>query len=188
MKFNSFRLLFLLSIIVLLSSCLGTTDTTTLSTDPCFTSLKFAKNDSIPNINTAVFTLVYDATLNDSVIVNLDSLPYQTRIDSVYPTFSFKSSSVAYLVFESDSVQITGADTIDFSKPVKVRNIASDEKANRVYHIKVNVHQVEPELYVWNKLTDDIDTHSATSQKAIVYILCHYLVVNCFGIEFSNKF
>jgi hypothetical protein len=171
------------SIIVLLSSCLNTTDTTTVSSNPCFTSLTFASNDSIPYISTAVFTLEFDKELNDSVIVNLDSLPYQTRVDSVNPTFAFKSSAGAKLYFSADykykkdSAVITGTDTIDFRNLVRVKNWASDGLKTKTYPIKVNVHKVEPQLYVWNKMSEDIDSHDATNQKAIVIndIIFYYL-------------
>jgi len=177
MKLNFFKLSLLSSFVVLLSACLDTTtETTAISSNPCFVSLTFAANDSIPNIEDAVFTLEYDALLNDSIIVNLDSLPYQTRIDSVNPTFSFYSTAGARLIFEKDSVDISGTDTIDFSQSVKLRNYASDGVTSKAYNIKVNVHKVEPEWYVWSKVID-LDTHQATSQKAIVLknILFYYL-------------
>ncbi|MEI7503167.1 MAG: DUF6242 domain-containing protein, partial [Paludibacter sp.] len=167
MKLNFFRFLLLSSFVVLLSSCLTTTDTTVLSSNPCFKSLTFAANDSIPNIENAVFTLEYDPLLNDSIIINLDSLPYKTRIDSVNPTFSFYSSAGARLIFEKDSVTISGTDTINFNQSVKLRNYASDGLISKLYRIIVNVHKVNPELYVWKKVTD-LDIHQATSQKAII--------------------
>lgn len=169
MKFNFFRFTLLFSVIVLLSSCLGTTETTDLSSNPSFSSLTFAANDSIPNIEDAEFTLEFDPLVGDSVIVNLDSLPYNTRIDSVFPTFGFVSSSAQYLIYENDTVLLDGSDTIDFSEPVKIRNVAADKVKTRVYTVKVNVHQVEPELYVWNKVSESVDNHDATSQKAIVF-------------------
>lgn len=169
MKFNFFRFTLLFSVIVLLSSCLGTTETTDLSSNPSFSSLTFAANDSIPNIEDAEFTLEFDPLVGDSVIVNLDSLPYNTRIDSVFPTFGFVSSSAQYLIYENDTVLLDGSDTIDFSEPVKIRNVAADKIKTRVYTVKVNVHQVEPELYVWNKVSENVDNHDATSQKAIVF-------------------
>lgn len=175
MKFNQFRFVFFLAVILALSSCLGTTTDVTVSSNPCFSSLVFKANDSIPKLNTAVFSLQFDASLNDSVIVNLDSLPYKTRVDSVYPTFSFKSSAGAKLHFplgykyKKDSAVITGNDTIDFRKPIWVKNYASDAKTYRIYTIKVNVHQVDPELYQWNKAkATNINSINATSQKTVL--------------------
>ena len=159
---------FLLSSIdIFLPSCLATTtDTIAVSSDATFVSLTFAANDSIPYLNTAAFTLV------DSTIINLDSLPYKTRIDSVFPTFSFKSTILAKLYYPKgyikDSVILTGKDTINFSvQPIWIRNYATDQISHKDYKIKVNVHKVDPELYIWSKVTD-LDINQATSQKAVL--------------------
>lgn len=169
MKFNQFRLLFFLSPLILLSSCLGTTTVTATSDDPTFVSLTFAKNDSIPYLSTAVFTLA------DNTIVNLDSLPYKTRIDSVYPTFKFVSTAGARFYFlggnkyKKDSATVTGTDTIDFRQPVRIRNWASDGKTySPKYEITVNVHQVDPEVYNWSKVIGDLNSTNSTSQKTII--------------------
>ncbi len=171
MKFNQQRLVLLLLIIGFLSSCLPTNTPTTVSSDASFVSLTLAGNDSVKK---AVFTL------NGSVIENLDSLPYQTRIDSVYPTFSFKSTSGAFFhlainqgykftINRKDSAAVTGKDTIDFRQPaLTISNFASDGKAYKSYYIKVNVHKIQPELYIWNKITDNVNSINAKSQKTII--------------------
>ena len=166
MKLNCFKFL-LSSIVIFLTSCLATTtDTVAVSNDATFTSLTFATNSSIPYLSTAAFTLV------DSTIVNLDSLPYKTRIDSVFPTFSFTSTSAAFLhnldTPANDSVLITGKDTINFNIHYMVRNFATDQKSYRDYFIKVNVHKIQPELYVWNRLKDNLSSLNIKHQKAII--------------------
>ncbi|HOK35886.1 MAG TPA: DUF6242 domain-containing protein [Paludibacteraceae bacterium] len=156
--------------IIFLNSCLGDDYVTDTSNNPCFVSLSFLKNNSVPNLENAVFTLVFDETIHDSIIVNLDSLPYQTRIDSVYAVFSFKSSSACYLIFDNDSlVTYSSGNPIDFTKVSQIKNIASDGVTERTYYIKVNVHQVDPELYVWKKLIDNVYSFTAQDQKAIYF-------------------
>ena len=170
MKFNPFRQIFFLSSIILLSSCLGTTNTpTATSSNPDFVSLKFTANDSIPYLSTAVFTLV------GKTIINVDSLPYKTRVDSVFPVFTFVSTAGTILHFpkinykyKKDSALITGKDTIDFRQPISLRNYASDAKTYKDYVVEVNVHQVDPELYLWKKLSDNLNDVNATNQKAII--------------------
>jgi len=163
MNFNSFRFILLFSTVVLLNSCLDTTDTTVLSSDASFVSLTLAKNDSV---KLAVFTLVGDT------IVNLDSLPYNTKVDSVYPTFSFKSVGRVTLFFPpgsiKDSMIITGTDTVNFTKPIRVRNYATDLVHYKDYYVKVNVHRVQPELYVWKNLGETLSPQSANNQKTIM--------------------
>jgi hypothetical protein len=135
----------------------------------------FKTNDSIPALHTAVFTLEYDAALNDSVIINVDSLPYKTRVDSVYPTFAFKSTSGTKLYFpagyksKKDSAVVTGTDTIDFRKPIRVRNFSADGKSHRDYIVRVNVHTVDPEVYVWSKAAGNLNSINSTSQKAVTF-------------------
>lgn len=175
MKNYFYRFLIFIVTISVLSSCLWDDEETELSDNPYFVSLKFSKNDSIPKLESAAFSLIYDSVLLDSVIVNLDSLPYQTRIDSVFPTFSFKSSSFAYLIMRDtlntglDTMLLTGKDTIDFTRVLRVVNIAQNGKDSCSYGIKVNVHQIQPELYVWQKTVDQIYTYVASVQKAVFF-------------------
>ncbi len=168
------KLLFFVLLIFITASCdwLDSKDAE-VSTNPTFVSLAFSKNDSIPNLHTAKFTLEWDQTLNDSIIVNLDSLPYKTRIDSVFPKFSFKSTSKAYVTLRKssgnglDTVILTGTDTINFTRIISVTNTAADQKTFRTYPIKVNVHKVEKELYVWNRTVEQLYTQPANMQKAL---------------------
>lgn len=176
MKFNQFRFILFFSVAVMLSSCnwLDSNTPAEPSSDAYFVSLKFTKNDSILNLETAVFTV--DA---DSTIVNLDSLPYQTRIDSVLPVFAFKSTLVAYLYFQNgDSILLTGKDTVDFTQVTKVRNIAEDRVTSKTYPVKVNVHQVDAELYVWDQANPGIYTPGGTNQKGIIFKDNFFFYVN----------
>ena len=185
MKFTFPRFILLFSVVVLLSSCLDTTSDTTTVYTPYFSSLVFKTNDSIPALSTAVFTKEYDPTvINDSVIINVDSLPYTTRVDSVYPTFGFKSSYAAKLYFpdgykyKKDSAWITGSDTIDFRKPIRVRNYAADLNSLRDYIVRVNVHKIAPELYVWKKVNDGICSIDGATQKAVIFNGTFFLYMN----------
>lgn len=164
MKFNQFRFIIPLFAIILLNSCLGTNDPTTYSDDPSFVSLTLAKNDSV---KTAKFTLT------NKTIENLDSLPFGTKIDAVYPTFTFKSTGGTKFFFtkdsKPDSVALTGKDTLDLSvQEMRIRNFASDSKAYIYYNLKVNVHKVQPELYVWKSLGETLEVQNVLNQKTII--------------------
>jgi hypothetical protein len=150
---------------VSLSACLSDDETTvTSSTNPRMLSLKLAGNDSI---KTAVFTLNADSM----TVENVDSLPFGTPVNKAIPTFTFASSyeAVYYLNGSTTAKLITGKDTIDFRLPVKVINKASDNTAAKEYTVKVNVHKVEPKLYVWNLLNNIVGAANPTSQKAIYF-------------------
>lgn len=162
------------------SSCdlSNSTDSVVYSSDPSFYSLTFAENDSVADLETAVFTLEYDALLNDSVIVNLDSLPYKTRIDSVYATFTFKSTAGSYFVIGTEKTYMTGKDTLDFTKSMSILNYAADQVKSREYPIKVNVHTVDPEVYNWRKVNNGIYSHAGDNQRTVVFNNTFYMYVN----------
>lgn len=165
MKFNFLKFICLFCIAVSLSACLSDDETTvTSSTNPRMLSLKLAGNDSI---KTAVFTLNADSM----TVENVDSLPFGTPVNKAIPTFTFASSyeAVYYLNGSTTAKLITGKDTIDFRLPVKVINKASDNTAAKEYTVKVNVHKVEPKLYVWSMLPNSVGAANPTSQKAIYF-------------------
>lgn len=206
MNLQPFKFILFIALVSAFSAC-SWLDTTT--TDPSsnagFVSLKFASNDSIPGLGTAAFTLEWDDLLHDSVIVNLDSLPFKTKINKVIPTFSFHSSAGAYVYLTdtlglntiSDSILLKGTDTLNFNRVVKIKNIAANEVNFRVYPIKVNVHKVEPKLYQWNKIADDIYSNSGNVQKAVYFkntfflYVCsetnNYLYTSTDGKAWTNK-
>ena len=182
MKQVSFRFFFYSALAILFTSCSWlNSDETVQSSDPAFYSLKFAKNDSVPGLSTASFKVVYDPVSidgkqYDSVIVNVDSLPFNTNIKKVIPTFTWNSSGGAYLITNdsitgliNDTIAITGTDTVNFNRVVLVKNFAASGDVSRVYAMKVNVHKVEPDEYVWKKVTDDIYSHSGSVQKAVYF-------------------
>ena len=165
MKFYFLKFICLFCVAVVLSACLNTNDTTvTSSTNPRMTSLTLAGNDSITK---AVFSINADSV----TIENVDSLPFGTPINKAIPTFSFVSSvgAVYYLNGSSTAKSVTGKDTIDFNSPVKIKNTAADNFTAKEYTIKVNVHKVEPKLYVWSMLPNSVGAANPTSQKAIYF-------------------
>lgn len=175
MKFYPLQILVIVLLSIVFTACdwLDSNTTTTTSNDANFVSLRFtAANTADAAVANAVFTLEKEG--NDSIIVNLDSLPFNTAIDSVIPTFSFRSTYMAYVFVKDsagtkiDSVALSGKDTLNFNRVVKIKNIASDEKTPKTYRIKVNVHTVDPELYQWRKAVNQLYTHQGTSQKALM--------------------
>ena len=163
---------------MLFSACLGSDEPEyELSNNASVVSLKFKKNDSIPNLETANFVIDND----NNTIYNIDSLPFQTRIDSVFPQFAFMSTSGSMLITGTDTTFLTGSDTIDFSKqPLILINYPASENKDSVckYEITVNVHQVQPELYVWNKVNDQVYSHASGNQKLIWFNDKLYLFVS----------
>jgi hypothetical protein len=66
-----------------------------------------------------------------------------------------------------DTIFSTGTDTVNLSKkPVYLHVIASDMQTYRWYRIDINVHQVNPDLYVWTQLSDNIVPHEHYDSRA----------------------
>lgn len=171
MKRKLFYCLSFLGLFIFFYSCLGNEDPgeSDLYSNANFVSLKFLKNDSVPGIEDAVFTISDDST----TIQNVDSLPFQTRIDSICPQFTFKSTSMTQLIFSDTTITLNGGglDTINFtlSENIQVKNVSYDGTVTKTYNLKVNVHQVEPELYIWKKLNDKILGNPGGKQKAVLF-------------------
>jgi len=165
MKFYFLKFICLFCVAVALSGCLNTNDTTvTSSTNPRMTSLTLAGNDSITK---AVFSINADSI----TIENVDSLPFGTPVNKAIPTFTFVSTYGALLYINGSTTgkALTGKDTVDFTLPVKIKNYAADNSTTKEYTIKVNVHKVEPKLYVWSLLNGSVGAANPTSQKAIYF-------------------
>lgn len=179
MRFLSISQFLLLLFVISFSSCNWLDKEVSLASDnPNFISLTFKYDKNNPGISTRRFTIEKDVAFpDDSIIVNLDSLPYNTRIDSVVPIFQFYSHADTYLHVTRESGEIdvlhisnsTKPDTIDFRWGVTVRNVAAAGKPEVKYVVKLNVHKVEAELYTWKKAMTSLYDFSAISQKAISF-------------------
>lgn len=177
MKFYPYQLLVIVLFSTIFTACdwLNSDTSVTTSDNGRFVSLRFTAGDTnSPNVTKAVFT-VSELDGPDSVIVNLDSLPFGTKIDKVIPNFSFYSTykAIAYrkndLGQPKDSVILTGKDTLDFNYIYKIKNIPTSQnlKNAKTYRIKVNVHKVDPELYQWRKAVNLLFDFPVTNQKAV---------------------
>lgn len=93
-----------------------------------------------------------------ALVYNVDSLPFGTELDSLVASFYFKTS-IGYAVFysDSDTVVLSTTDTLNFTqRPCLLYVLSEDQKHEQYYHIYVNVHKVDPDLYVWNCSTDKL--------------------------------
>ncbi len=175
MKFYPLQIFVIVLLSIIFTACdwLDSNTTTAVSSDANFVSLRFtAANTGAAAVANAVFTFEKEGA--DSIIVNLDSLPVNISIDSVIPSISFRSSHAVYAVRKDetgnikDSVLLTRNDTLNFNNVVRFTNLASDGKTLKMYKVKVNVHTLDPELYQWYRVKDQLYTHSGSLQKAFM--------------------
>lgn len=159
--------LFILAILFI-ASCSNNTKIANPSSDASIKALSIQYNDSSPKASTAVFT-INDV---DSLIFNKDSLPYGTKVDSLYLNITF-SSSLGFVMNDtiSESNYYTSTVTsnhFNFTKPVKITNLASDGKSTKTYQIEVRVHKVDPYLTTWSELNSNVLSLPAQNQKAVL--------------------
>ncbi|VBB46070.1 conserved exported hypothetical protein [uncultured Paludibacter sp.] len=157
---------FLLSLIAFGSCNLNTSNTINVSDDATITAFSINYNDSSENASSAVFTITNGYTVD--TIRNLDSLPYNTRIDSLIPSITTSSTS-GFIVNDTLTYYLTVSKAINFTSKVKITNVASDGETKKDYIIDVRVHKVDPYLYVWTKLSDKINASVYENQKTLFF-------------------
>lgn len=131
---------------------------TTLASGTKLTSIVFAKDTSNVGISKASFTVDFNTGTDTALVYNEDSLACGTRIDSVVATFYF-STNIGYAMFRSDSTEklVSASDTLNFTaRPCVLRVVSEDQAHEQYYHIYVNVHTMDPDLYVWEQPKDDL--------------------------------
>ena len=170
MKRKFFAFIFLLTAGLSLSSCLNSDDNDNIeyTHDTAITAFslgkldKYAKtsvgNDTIlqAKIDGSSYKFYIDQTTRQ--IYNPDSLPKGTKTSAVLATISSKSSSPILLMNEAgDSIKsyYSSSDSIDFSKPRYIRVYSNEGTAYVTYTVTVNVHQEEPDSFVWHSLTSE---------------------------------
>lgn len=162
------RILFIIVIfgLVSLTSCEKKTTTTTSSVAE-LTAFSFAKNDSMPGLAKAVFTI--EARLDTGLVWNKDSMLFGTRLDSVVPKFTFAATpGSAYLTLPDTTCVLTGYDTLDFSQgPIYLTIRSSDKTTTKTYEIRATVHQIDPDLYHWTQLSNGIYPSDDSEQRVL---------------------
>ena len=135
--------------------------------------------DSIDGLSDVVFTI---DQINGK-IYNKDSMKFGTRDDfKVLATVGYDSPyGVRGLYFieqaTGDTVKST-TDSINFSEPVMITVYAYDGVATKTYEAQLNIHQVDPDIMVWEKYGDILPGRSFKDMKAIKYHDSCYVYVN----------
>lgn len=91
-------------------------------------------------------------------IYNPDSLPVRTIPSKILLNLSFKNNSTGVLetLEKKDSFARTyyATDTLDFSKPRKIRVTSSDRAHSKDYTIDIRIHKVGVDSLKWTRLSD----------------------------------
>ena len=116
----------------------------------------------------ATYKIEHRTYPDTGLIYSKDSLRYKTRLDSVVPYITYEATpGSATFYLPNDTIVSTGYDTLDLTQgPVYLQVFASDMKTERWYKIDINVHKINPDLYVWENLVDSIFPQQNCETKA----------------------
>ena len=115
------------------------------------TSFYFADIEDMPGLAEAKFKI--DERLDTGLVTNqisqYDSMRYGTSLKKVVPKFTFAASPGSATMHLGDTtIELSGTDTLDFTKtPIYLTIVSSDLSNTKVYEIKTTVHTVDPDLY-----------------------------------------
>jgi hypothetical protein len=155
---------------ILMASCLGNddTDTTAEIKDSQISSFVLS-HDSVTGLGNVKFTI--DQV--NGYIFNMDSLPFGTQVNKVVCTLTYRSGVSGVKVVQEavgdTTIWWNGTDSLDFSKPVKFTTQAYDGITTKTYTAWVNIHQVIPDLMVWERYNGRMTGITADRQKVVAY-------------------
>ncbi|MDR0828501.1 MAG: DUF6242 domain-containing protein [Prevotellaceae bacterium] len=152
----------LIAVSLIFSSCLGN-NSADLSDDANVISfsLKTGTSETFP---TTTFTI---DTIN-LIIYNVDSIKFLTRIDSLVPVIGTNTAS-SIKINDTITYSTTTLDTLDFSDTVRITVTSQDKKNTKTFKVVLNVHQADPDLYVWDPLEDEIYSENTVQQKLFFF-------------------
>lgn len=136
------------------------------------TSFYFADIEDMPGLAEAKFKI--DERLDTGLVTNqisqYDSMRYGTSLKKVVPKFTFAASPGSATMHLGDTtIELSGTDTLDFTKtPIYLTIVSSDLSNTKVYEIKTTVHTVDPDLYEWKTVTSSAFTPEDEEQQVVM--------------------
>ena len=144
------------------------------SADISFT-VKSGTSKSIP---TVTFTEQEKGADGMFVLTNVDSLPYLTKPDSLIPVITgTRLKSITIMANDTTINYTANKDTLDFSNPIVIVCVSEDGSVEKTYKVVVNIHQKDPDLYVWTPKSNAIYSENAVSEKLVFFDSTLYFYV-----------
>lgn len=172
----------LCSVVLIASSCLGSSDDDlTYYNDAALTSFTLGTVNQYVHTTSSTGT---DSTYVVSVtgskykfyidqlsheVYNVDSLPMGSDAKHLICTITAKNSGIiAIKSMTSDSLSYyTSTDSLDFSQPRQIVVYNSNVSAFTKYNVTVNVHQEDSNTLVWSRMADNASLAAFKSVKAV---------------------
>ena len=163
---------------ILMTSCLGDSEESVLSSDVALTSFSISDlktkhtikkdNGEDSTYTTAVSGKAIAFTIDQAngLVYNTDSIAYGTDVTHVVVSVG----SDGYACYLKEDGEIGSVeDSINFTHPVTFRITSYDEQFSRDYRVSINVHQVDPRETTWHQITGaNYPENLFVSQKAII--------------------
>lgn len=140
----------------------------------------------LPNLDSVFFSI----DLYSYEIFNADSLPFGTKVDKLVPVILTESASAVELIVSQANGNDTTYnylentnDSIDFTKPVRLRVVSYDGVNESTYKIHVNVHKVQTDTLVWSRMEGGSlptlfnavnEQHTTMSPGGVYYCMTSY--------------
>jgi len=167
---NGLYLLSFSILVGLMASCLGNDNIDTYpATDAELLSFSLSSPDSVPELSNVVFTIDQQGG-GPGLIYNYDSMAYQTIIkDKVIVTYSSGTGTGNVLnITNGDSIWVQSGDSIDVSQPLTFKVFAGNGTTTKLYTVKLNIHQVDPDSMQYSLLTSDLPFLQTENTKTVV--------------------
>ena len=175
------RFLYIFAIFsILFIACDNGEEDVNLSSEARVNAFTFYEDTLNPGLTEAVFKIEHKTWPDTGLIYSVDSLRFGTCLDSVVPYVSYMiTPSSAIFVTPDTTLVSTGADTLNMNHDSIFLFVqAADTTSKRCYRIELKVHQADPNLYVWKKMTDGIFSPQNCDVKAFFSNNLLWLYVN----------
>ncbi len=136
-----------------------------------------ANKKVLTNLDSVFFSI--DQT--KAIIFNADSLPWGTDVRKLVVNATTQRSATIEIIMPSLSdgklVTVSTSDSINFTSPdgVRMRVTSNDGEHQRIYSVKVNVHQCNPDSLQWNMQAQALPCANLPGLKEVQ------------AVEFNNK-
>jgi hypothetical protein len=149
--------LFFLSFFV--TSCLDREEQTDQYSKDAVVTRFYLYSDSVKSVSDVEFTIDEAKKL----IYNYDSIDFGVPVDSLCPMIAPKF----YKIYVNDTIDYQDTAFFDFTKDVKITVVASDKVTSADYVVRVNVHQVDPDTFIWENVNSGVFTGEVVSERAL---------------------
>jgi len=166
--------LYLLSFSILVSlmaSCLGNDNYDIYPTTDAELLSFSLTSDSVADLANVVFSIDQRGEYGNGSIYNYDSMAYQTVIKyKVIVTYlSGAGTNNVLNITNGDSTLVSSGDSIDISQPLTLKVYAQDGVTTKIYDVKLNIHQVDPDSMQYHRIASDLPFLQTEDTKTVMF-------------------